>query len=271
MSYKLVCVDMDGTLLDDNNEVSKENELALKKCIENGIEVAITTGRLYGSAKEYADKINLDCHIIASNGTFIKSNNKVIYSSAFTNNQIQFLSSIIRKHNLKSFYNTDIDVLIEENSETPNAKNKELKKSTKLNYIIGPYVMDLIESLDKPIYRVAAIDSNYSENLISAKNILLETNEFEVVNSMPNNIDIAPKGNSKGSGVEKLSNFLNINNDNILCIGDRENDISMINFAGMGIAMGNAMPELKIHANYITDNNNNSGVAKAINKFIFND
>lgn len=86
---------------------------------------------------------------------------------------------------------------------------------------------------------------------------------------MPNNFDIMQIQTSKGNGVKILSNYLNIDNSKIICIGDRENDISMIKFANIGIAMQNATEELKQVADYITTSNNNSGVAKAINKFVF--
>ncbi|MGL5152177.1 MAG: Cof-type HAD-IIB family hydrolase [Clostridium sp.] len=269
MSYKLVCIDMDGTLLNDSNEISKENEISLKKCIDKGIEVAITTGRLYGSALEYSRKHNINCHIISCNGTFIKlKNDELIYASSFTIEQLKLISSLIIKHNLKGFYNTDFDVIIEEKNSSTKGENLELKKTTKLNYINTSNILDVLNKLKNPIYRVSIIDDTITDNLLSVREALLKTGEFEVVNSMPNNIDIAPKGNSKGSGVLKLSNVLNIEMKDIICIGDRENDISMIKSAGLGIAMDNAVSELKDNSDYITKSNNHSGVSYALNKFI---
>lgn len=63
MNYELICIDMDGTLLNDKNEITKENEEILKKCLKNNIKIAITTGRIYGSAKEYCEKININPYI----------------------------------------------------------------------------------------------------------------------------------------------------------------------------------------------------------------
>ena len=91
---------------------------------------------------------------------------------------------------------------------------------------------------------------------------------FEVVSSGEDNVEIMKKGSSKGEAVKILAQKLNIKREEIICIGDNENDISMIKFAGLGIAVANGIDELKRQANYVTDTNMNSGVAKAIHKFI---
>ena len=92
---------------------------------------------------------------------------------------------------------------------------------------------------------------------------------FEVVSSGPNNFEVMKKGTSKGNAVKELALSLNIKRDEIICLGDNENDLSMIKYAGLGIAMGNACELLKKEADYITDTNINSGVAKAIKKWCF--
>ena len=92
--------------------------------------------------------------------------------------------------------------------------------------------------------------------------------DLEVVSSSPNNFEVMNKGTSKGRAVKVLADILNINREEIMCLGDSENDLSMIEFAGLGVAMGNAEEFLKEKADYITDTNENDGVAKAIEKFV---
>jgi hypothetical protein len=89
-----------------------------------------------------------------------------------------------------------------------------------------------------------------------------------VVSSYSNNFEVMSKGISKGNAVSILSDMLGIERENVMCIGDSENDLSMIKFAGLGVAMGNAAECIKENADYITDINNEDGVAKAIEKFI---
>lgn len=93
-------------------------------------------------------------------------------------------------------------------------------------------------------------------------------NEYTVVKTMPTVLEVMSKDCNKGYGVKVLADKLGIKKDEIICIGDQANDIEMITYAGLGIAMGNAIDELKGIAQYITSDNDNDGVAKAIEKFI---
>lgn len=96
----------------------------------------------------------------------------------------------------------------------------------------------------------------------------MEFSEFEVASSNSDNFEMTKKGTSKGKAVEVLADFYNIKRDEVICMGDGENDLSMIEYAGLGIAMGNASSIVKKRANYVTDTNCNDGVAKAIEKFV---
>lgn len=99
---------------------------------------------------------------------------------------------------------------------------------------------------------------------------MLKVKGIEVVSSYENNFEIMTNGVSKGRGVEILAAYYNIKPEEIICIGDNENDLSMIKFAALGVAMGNAPSSIKEQADYVTDTNDNDGVAKVIEKFILN-
>ena len=92
-----------------------------------------------------------------------------------------------------------------------------------------------------------------------------------MVSSWNNNFEIMNKGASKGHAVQVLANYYDIDKESIICIGDSENDLPMIKYAGLGIAMGNAPDYVKNQADYVTDTNSEHGVAKAIEKFILNE
>jgi Cof subfamily protein (haloacid dehalogenase superfamily) len=94
--------------------------------------------------------------------------------------------------------------------------------------------------------------------------------EVSIVSSFSNNIEIMNHGISKGNAVKILAAYYGIKKEEIICFGDAENDISMLEYAGLGIAMGNAEAYVKEKADYVTDTNDNDGVAKAIEKYIFN-
>jgi Cof subfamily protein (haloacid dehalogenase superfamily) len=108
------------------------------------------------------------------------------------------------------------------------------------------------------------------DKLKEIRDELKEIDDIELASSSRHNIEITRKGVSKGRAVEVLGSYYNIKREEIVAIGDSENDLTMIEYAGLGIAMGNAIDVVKVKADYITDTNNNDGVVKAINKFIVN-
>ena len=108
MTIKLICTDMDGTLLNTDHTVSSENKIALKKAIDKGIHVAISTGRLFTSANFYRELVGINAPIISSNGAYIKDRNtgEVIYESVLSLEDTIEIYNILKKYNLKLFFNT---------------------------------------------------------------------------------------------------------------------------------------------------------------------
>ena len=276
MKYKLICTDMDGTLLNDKHEISEENKAALIEAHNKGICVAITTGRLFTSAKAYSDLIGFNIPIIAANGAYIRlsDGDSCIFSSVFSHDELLFIYKTLKQYDLPSIfytYNTAI-------SDTPLADNhpyvihnKSLPSDKQIHFCIGENINELLKKYDNEVSKVICIENNPKKHdiLFKVKGILKSTNLFEVVSSSTNNFEIMKKGTSKGNAVKELAKSLNINRDEIICFGDNENDLSMIKYAGLGVAMGNASQLLKDNSDYITDTNTNSGVAKAIKKWCF--
>lgn len=273
MKYKLICIDMDGTLLDDKHEVSQENKEVLKEAVNKGIKVAITTGRLFTSAKYYSDIIGIKAPIIASNGAYIreKDSDKAIYQSTLTTKEAEEIIDTIGKYNLRVCYNTSDTVIHKEELKSDHAykiMNKKLPEKDRVKFDMVEDFKKVFPKYEGNILKAICIEENDKEKLNKAKNELLSLNKYEVVSSWDNNFEVMKKNTNKGSAVKALSEILGINREEIICIGDSENDLSMINYAGLGIAMGNAMEIVKDAADYVTDTNINSGVAKALRKFI---
>jgi Cof subfamily protein (haloacid dehalogenase superfamily) len=135
-------------------------------------------------------------------------------------------------------------------------------------------VTDDLEKIIEENYQIilkVVIVSDMDEigELKKLRNEIINMMDVEVVSSAENNIEIMSKGISKGNAVKILGDIYGISKDEIICIGDSENDISMIEYAGLGIAMANATDDLKAAADYVTDTNDNDGVAKAIEKIVF--
>lgn len=272
MKYKLICIDMDGTLLNDKKEVSDENLNTLKKASEKDVKIAVCTGRLFASARYYAELIGVEAPVIASNGAYIreKDRDEVIYELSIGIDKCKALQSILSKYSFNIYYNK-FDSVITQNGfyegNTYAAMNKNLHDKNKIKLITTDDINKFIEEQGDDILKCICISDDY-ESLIKAKKEILEMGYYEVVSSNRDNIEVMLKGISKGKAVKVLADFYNISRDEIICIGDNENDLSMIEFAGLGVAMGNAADKVKSIANYITETNNNNGVAKVIEKFI---
>ncbi|MCY6483159.1 Cof-type HAD-IIB family hydrolase [Clostridium aestuarii] len=270
MEYKLICLDMDGTLLNDEKTISIRNKEAIKKAHDKGVKIAICTGRLFISAKYYANLIGIKAPIIASNGSYIreKDRDEVIYQSLLNKEDCQIIWSIIKKYDFLSCFNT-YDTII---SNKPFSKgdfyykiNDSLPDNMKIKLKVLPEFEGAFSNND--ILKFICLSKDY-DNLRKAKEEIKGLNKFEVVSSSINNFEIINKNSSKGKAVEVLAGFYDLKKEEIMCIGDNENDLSMIEYAGMGVAMGNAEEFVKSKANFITDTNNNDGIAKVIEKFI---
>ena len=275
MDYKLICIDMDGTLLDDNHLISEENKKAIKEAHDKGVIIAVTTGRLFASASYHYGLLGIEGPIIASNGTYIRERSKdeFIYKDTFTFEESKELYEILNKTNLTHYfytYNTALGSKAFPSNHPYVSFNKEVPENLRINICIKEDLLPSLKKYENEILKAIVLEEKDKETLFKVKDELKALDKFEVVSSGDNNFEIMKKGSSKGSAVERLAESLSIKQEEVICIGDNENDLSMIRYAGLGIAMGNGVDLLKNEANYITDTNVNFGVAKAIRKFVLN-
>mgnify|MGYP001584911957 CR=1 FL=1 len=275
MNYKMVCIDMDGTLLSKRKTISDESKRVIKEINDKGIKVVVTTGRLYNNAAYYSKLIGASDSVIAGNGAIIRNKNsdEIIFKKDIDINICKKLILIAQKCGIILHIHTINEILT--NSYFSN--------------IIARIVLPGIKDSDFPI-KITTIKSednwnnklkNYKGKIIkcitfstSAKKTEMFRKELDNIKEVvyycsgDRSIEINNKEVSKGNGVKALADYYGISREEIICIGDNENDVSMIEYAGLGIAMGNGIEELKEKADYITDTNNNDGVKKALEKFI---
>lgn len=273
MAIKLICIDMDGTLLMDQQNVSEENKKAIKEAVSRGVHVAITTGRVYNCAKLYSDEIGLKTPIIASNGAFIGgSNGEAIYNNPLSANEIKDFLSLTKQYGLLSYLTGNFGIV--STTELPDnhiykVLNKRLKDEEKIKFEVIDNIDNAFKLYPNQLLKGVCIEKNNISNLMKVKKELKQLNpELEIVSSWDDNFEIMKKGSSKGEAVAQLSKYFNLKRDEVMCIGDSENDLSMIEYAGIGVAMGNAIDIVKQSAQYVTLPNTESGVAKAIEKFV---
>ena len=268
--YKLVCIDLDGTLLSDDKKISTRNIKTIQEVINSGVKICIATGRIYKFVDHIKDIISNKIEVIASNGAFILKNNKYILKP-LSYAEVLRIRDIAKNYDLEIYLNTE-DTIISEGSipesYTYKITNERLEDKNKVKFIEN-YSFDRLNEDNKyNILKVVLMNKDNLEVVGKVRGILEEIGEFEIASSEPQFCEINRKGISKGKAVEELANELKIDIKEIICIGDGGNDIDMLKKAGLSVSMKNGLEEVKNIVDYITDTNNNSGVAKALRKLL---
>lgn len=273
MGYKMLVLDMDGTLLRDDKTISEKNKQVLKEAADKGVKVVISTGRIFTSARAYGDMIGIDSPIIASNGAYIreKDRDEVIYARLLGEANALKITRLTDEFKLSCNLFTWDTIYCEEMTFTAfnyTKWNKEMSEDKKVKIkIIDKSEWGTIIREHKDSILKAVIVSNDNETLYKLRKEVSKL-EVEVVSSYFNNIEAMNKGVSKGDAVRRLADYYGFSMDDVICMGDSENDISMIESAGLGIVMENGTDITKSVAKFITLSNEDDGVAYAVEKFI---
>ena len=251
---KLVAIDLDGTLLNSQKEISLRNKQALMAAKQAGVKVVICTGRPLAAIGPYLEELGLQ--------------EEGDYSITFNGGLVP-LEAIHELYQLATTLNMPFDVLSDEVvMQLPSAPNYPSIYSS-LNKLLTFESYKLEELTPNRIYNkvVVAIDEAYLNERI--KEIPASFYErFEIIKTRNNLLEFMPKGITKAYGISLLAKDLGIRAEEIMTLGDEENDLPMIEYAGLGVAMANAIPLVKEAADVVTDTNDQDGVAKAVEKYI---
>lgn len=264
---KLIAVDLDGTLLNWKKTISQETIDALIKAQEQGHVVMVATGRPYNSSLRYAKMIGIEKFkgfISNYNGGLITRLNpeEIIYDVKMDQD---LLDRIIKFMNdMKA----DYSVLHEKKLYTNKYSRWIFKLYRKFAGQVAIDNEELHDYTNFPVYKVLVND--WKRNLKVTKHKLEKEfgDQVEISFSSRVSIEITPKETSKGNSVLKVAELLGIDQKDTIAFGNYGNDISMIKMCGTGVAMKNSSSELLDVADYVTDSNNNNGIAKYLGKFI---
>ena len=275
---KLIGLDLDGTLFDDNKNISKENILSIKNAISKGVVVVPVTGRPFKGLPKVIREIKEIKYAITANGASIYEINtgKCIYKDWLSNDKVLYILKVLKKYPvIEDCFIKGTSYMQEDSKET--IKKMPMPKAL-IEYFFNSKIYlenlyEFIKSSNVELEKVV-VDFLCDEDGKSKKcgkevySELQKIKDITIVEGAPFNYEISTLTARKGNGLIELGKILNININEIMAIGDSENDLDMIKKAGFGVAMENASDILKKHAHYITKNNNANGVAYAINKFI---
>ena len=270
-NYKLIVTDMDGTVLGGNHKITEENMRALKEADERGVKVVFATGRFHDSAKEHVTFLEEVMPIVSSNGAIIKHpiTNEVLYCNSIDKDISLKIVETLDNLDLSYQIYTDNEILQKYKTEEEKIKMQDFIKNTFSDKTEIVFKKDLKKDIkDLNILKFNVMDFERPLLMKEARKEVEKIEGLEVTSSWNDNVEIMNAGSSKGNAVKFLCELLNIDKEEIIAFGDNYNDISMLEYVGMGVAMGNAEEDVKKIASYITDSNIESGVAKAIDDLV---
>ena len=287
--YKLVAIDLDGTMLNKYGIITKKTKEVIKCAQNNGIEIIIASGRAITSVKRFSKEINSNKYFISGNGaiTYDITNNKILYENLLDKQKALKIIKICEENSI--YYNvyTENGIIAKNlNYNTLYYYKDNLTKPdenrTHINIVEDVY--NYINDKDEKILKIMICDEHKSVfNSIVRK--LKELSEIEVleVSHMSRKLikqgteeialeyfytEVSAKDVDKWNALEKLIELMNISKEEVITIGDNANDLKMIKNAGLGIAMGESAPYVKQSADMITLTNEEDGVAYALKKVL---
>lgn len=272
--YKMICIDIDGTLVQPDLSVSQANAEAIAKAKAKGVVIALSTGRMHRSALAYADELQLTDPIISSNGAYVRSKegNEVYYEQNLSTEDLRFLVNTLEKFDTKINFYDPREMFISEvrdyvlRYERAAATLPENRRIA-IRYLSESYTMeDFIAERGGKIQK--GIVFPHPDRIEAIREAIGQNPSIRVVSSGEDNLEFTSRHADKGKGVLALAKVLNIQPEEIIAVGDSENDLAMLRVAGMPVAMGNAAPEVKAAAKYVTGTNLEDGVARMIHRFV---
>lgn len=259
---KMIATDIDGTILKWGLDFSPK----LLKCVdelkETGVKLVLVTGRMHCAAIPVAKKLGIDTPIISYQGGLIKDfNNNTLYQRNLPNEYAKEIIKWARKNKIHINLCLDDKLYVEEDNDIV----KKYTDGKFIDYTVCSFDDLKIDNVNK----ILAIDPNDADKVTGWVNELKQKYpELYIVKSTPYFCEIGSDEAKKSLGVEFLRNMWGFNRDEVMTIGDQNNDIDLVQAGGIGVAMGNGTPELKQCADFITDTVENDGFVKAVEKFV---
>jgi len=281
---KFIASDMDGTLLGRNDDIPEENLKAIRKAEEMGIQFVIASGRMYEDIKPFLDRYNLKCECIVLNGAEYRDKDGNILEGIYMDKgKLKDILEIIKRDGL------NVEIYTDKGLYTINTKEESLKGSIlrvqyshpevtnheeilkrakeEHHFTILKYIDNIDEFLSRDI-KIGKIESydECEDKIFKLKEELKTIEGLAIASSVAINLEINHIEAQKGIILAKVAEKKRVSKEEVVVIGDGFNDYSMFAEFPISFAMENAIPEIKKVAKYITDTNDNAGVAKAIYK-----
>lgn len=260
---KLIATDIDGTILKHNFQFNLEVKDCIKKLINDGIKVVLVTGRMYSATTYIAEELGLETPIVCYQGGLIRHNDKILYEKNLDSDCAKKIIHWAKKNDVHLNLYMNDKLYVEEDNTTIRRYTGERQAG---------YLVKSFEEVElNKINKLLAIDFQDENRVTMWRDYLAaKYDDIHVVKSMPYFCEICHSQARKSCAVDFLKDYWNLKTEEILTIGDQDNDIDLLKSGGIKVAMGNATENLKAVADFITDTVGNNGFVNAIEKFVYN-
>lgn len=267
MKYKIIVLDLDGTLTNSKKEVSKNTKDALIDIQERGYKVAIASGRPTSGVTKIAEELNLSKYggyMLSYNGAKITDcrTGEVVFNKTLPQSSIVDIYNIAKETNV-GVISYDTGKVI-----SGNGVNDYIELESRINGLEILETDDFIGYIDYPVNKCLMAGDHETLEIAKTKLEKKYNGLLSIYYSEPFFLEIMPQNVDKAQSLLTLLNTIGIDSDEMICCGDGFNDISMIEVAGLGVAMENAQDIVKSSADYITLSNDDEGILHVINKFM---
>lgn len=265
MSIKLVAIDLDDTLLDTELKISENCTAAIKELQQREILVTLATGRMFRSALPYAEDLQMDLPLITYQGALVKNSRsrEILYYQPVPGDlgtgAMQYFAAAGVHY--QSYFG---DQLCMESLTEEGRFYSELAG-------IEPFIVEDMIAFSKQNESLKILAVSFNEELILKMEQDLNRiygSKLNITRSKPYFLEIMNRSANKGIALKVVADHYNIAQEEVLAVGDSYNDLDMIKWAGIGVAMGNAPAAVKAAADFITLSNEEEGVAEALQKFV---
>lgn len=267
--YKLIAFDMDGTLLNSKKEIRKETLKAIDKAFDAGKEVILCTGRCIAELKDYIGQIPRLRYVVGTSGALVydvKENNE-IYMQAISIEQVHEILEVAKTVDAMPHILTHESIVAGKDFE--NMEHFDMKiyiplfdrAATKVEDIFRYYNEHEMPVAKLNLYHVSPKEREKSKEKLKDMDLVLADAERT-------SVEISASGTTKGTGLEQLCKYLGITMDDVIAVGDADNDIDVLRKAGLSIAMGNANETVKSICDVIVSDCDSDGCVEAIERYL---
>ena len=269
--YKLIAFDLDGTLLNSKGKILESSKKAIKEAEKQGIKVVLVTGRHHVAARPYHWELELETPAICCNGAYIMDFQQPdpVYSNPLSKDQARRIIQIARERDLHI-------LMYVGNAMTYEVLNPHMQKLSNWAKEQPAIVRPNIKQIDDAMSVMESSSSIHKfvlshtdqEHFLKAYQNIQQMADVSCERSWIDRMDIANTGNTKGSTLLRLASQWGISREEIIAVGDNDNDISMVHLAGLGVAMSNCSKELTPVADLMIGSNDENSIAEMIEQYV---